>query len=66
MRGADITQEPLSTTIKLDDPVRDHSTFSVKRDRLIHHNVSTELLAEVIASAQKQQLLSNDHFSVDG
>jgi IS5 family transposase len=62
MRGADITQEPLFTAIKLDDPVRDHSTFSVNRDRLIHH----ELLAEVVASTQKQQLLSNDHFSVDG
>ncbi|WP_416207398.1 IS5 family transposase [Oceanobacter antarcticus] len=52
--------------LSIDDPVRDHSTFSVNRDRLIHHNVSTELFAEVVASAQKQQLLSNDHFSVDG
>jgi transposase len=52
--------------LSIDDPVWDHSTFSVNRDRLIHHNVSTELLAEVVASAQKQQLLSNDHFSVDG
>ena len=52
--------------LSIDDPVWDHSTFSVNRDRLIHHNVSTELLAEVVASAQKQKLLSNDHFSVDG
>ncbi len=52
--------------LSIDDPVWDHSTFSVNRDRLIHHNVSTELFAEVVASAQKQQLLSNDHFRVDG
>jgi hypothetical protein len=52
--------------LSIDDPVWDHLTFSVNRDRLILHNVSTELLAEMVASAQKQKLLSNDHFSVDG
>ncbi len=52
--------------LSIDEPVWDHSTFSVNRDRLIHHDVSAELFAEVVASAQKQQLLSNDHFSVDG
>lgn len=50
----------------IDDAVWNHSVFSKNRDRLMGYNVD-ELLFEAIKSqAYAKQLLSRDHFTVDG
>jgi transposase len=52
--------------LTIDDTVWDHSTFSVNRDRLIENDVMGNLFEEVINLARQKDLLSEDHFSVDG
>ena len=44
----------------------EHSTFSKNRDRLLDHEVIPELFAEVVEAARRRNLLSEEHFSVDG
>lgn len=44
----------------------DHSTFSKNRDRLLDHEVVEAFFTEVMTLADKQGLLSKEHFSVDG
>jgi len=44
----------------------DHSTFSKNRARLIEHDIAKEFFAGVVRQAQAQQLLSDEHFTVDG
>ena len=41
-------------------------TFSKNRERLLEADVARAFLAEVVAEARRRQLLSPDHFSVDG
>ena len=50
----------------VDDAVWDHSTFSKNRDRLLEGEIATKFLAAVLAQRQVKQLVSSDHFSVDG
>lgn len=52
--------------IALDDGVWDHSVFSKNRDRLLDHEVMEAFFTEVMALANRQGLLSREHFSVDG
>ena len=52
--------------LAIDDRVWDHSVFSKNRDRLIAHDVAKAFLAEVVGLAEREKLLSNEHFSVDG
>ena len=52
--------------LTIDDSVWDHSTFTANRGRLLEHDVITQLFEEVVNLARKKQLLSEDHFSVDG
>ena len=52
--------------LSIDDEVWSHSTFSKNRDRLLAHAVIPALFAEVVALARKRNLLSEEHFSVDG
>jgi IS5 family transposase len=52
--------------LSIDDAVWDHSTFSKNKERLLEHEVIPELFAEVVALARKRQLVSEEHFSVDG
>ena len=52
--------------LAIDDPVWDHSVFSKNRDRLNAQAVATEFLSEVVRLAEKQGLISGEHFSVDG
>jgi len=52
--------------LAIDDPVWDHSTFSKNRDRLLEHQVVEGLFTEVLQRADRQGLLSKEHFSVDG
>ncbi len=44
----------------------DRSTFSKNRARLIEHEVGREFLAAVVGIARKENLLSEEHFTVDG
>jgi transposase len=52
--------------LAIDDAVWDHSTFSKNRDRLLEHAVVESFFTEVMTLADKRNLLSTDHFSVDG
>jgi len=50
----------------VDDPVWDHSTFSKNRDRLLEGEIAAKFLSAVLMQPKVKQLLSSDHFSVDG
>jgi len=50
----------------VDDPVWDHSTFSKNRDRLLEGEIAAKLLQAILAQPGVKQLLSSEHFSVDG
>jgi transposase len=52
--------------LSIDDGVWDASTFSKNRDRLLEADVACEFLATLLALPRVKQLLSSDHFSVDG
>lgn len=52
--------------LEMDDPVWDHSTFSKNRQRLIDADAARALLLAVVEAARAQQLVSEEHFSVDG
>ena len=52
--------------LPIDQGAWDHSTFSKNRDRLLDHDVIPALFAEVVEAARRRQLLSEEHFSVDG
>src|SRR5438445_5235071 len=48
------------------EPSFDHSTFSRNRARLLEHDVAREFFTRVVAQARSLQLLSDEHFTVDG
>lgn len=48
------------------DPAFDPSTFSKNKGRLLEHQVSRQFFSEVLAEARRRNLLSEDHFTVDG
>jgi transposase len=50
----------------IDDAVWDHSVFSKNRDRLLEGEVAAKFMAAVLTQPNVKQLLSTDHFSVDG
>jgi transposase len=50
----------------IDDAVWDHSVFSKNRDRLLEGEIAAKFMAAVLAQPNVKQLLSSDHFSVDG
>jgi transposase len=52
--------------LEMDDPVWDVTVFTKNRERLIGGAVSQRLLEAVLVEARDQQLLSEEHFSVDG
>jgi len=52
--------------LEMDDAVWDATVFSKNRERLIGAEVSQQLLLAVLAEAHEQQLLSEEHFTVDG
>jgi transposase len=49
-----------------EDAVWNSSTFSKNRDRLLEGEVATRFFEEVLAIAKERNLLSEEHFSVDG
>ena len=52
--------------LSMDDNVWDHSVFSKNRDRLIEHDVATQFFDTIRRQAERADLLSNEHFTVDG
>ena len=50
----------------MEDAAWDHSTYTQNRDRLIDHEVIKNLFGRVMAQAEAGNLLSSEHFSVDG
>jgi transposase len=52
--------------LEMDDAVWNVTVFSKNRERLIDAEVSQQLLLEVVEQARAHQLLSEEHFTVDG
>ena len=52
--------------LEMDDPVWDQTVFSKNRERLIAGDASQKLLLAVVEEAHGEQLLSEEHFTVDG
>lgn len=52
--------------LSMDDAVWDHSVFSKNRDRLLEGDIATKFLEKVLGHAREHELLSDEHFTVDG
>lgn len=52
--------------LEMDDPVWDVTVFTKNRERLIEGAVSQQLLESVLLEARERDLLSEEHFTVDG
>lgn len=52
--------------LSMDAAVWDATVFTKNRDRLLEGDVATKFLAAVVAQARGRNLLSDEHFSVDG
>ena len=52
--------------LEMDDPVWDVTVFTKNRERLIDGEASKQLLSAVLAEAREHDLLSEEHFTVDG
>jgi transposase len=52
--------------LEMDDPVWDVTVFTKNRERLIAGAVSQQLLSAVLDEARGHDLLSEEHFTVDG
>lgn len=50
----------------IDDRVWNPTTFCKNRDRLLEGEIAEELFSAVLSQAEDRELLSQDHFSVDG
>jgi len=52
--------------MNLDQPSFDHSTFSKNRERLLSEELAQKFLREVVKIARLHNLISDEHFTVDG
>jgi IS5 family transposase len=52
--------------MNLVEPSFDATTFTKNRERLLKHQVGQALFDEVVLAADRQGLLSDEHFTVDG
>src|SRR5260370_15528070 len=52
--------------LNMDDAVWDATTFSKNRDRLLRGEIDEEFFAAVLDLARGKELLSDEHFTVDG
>lgn len=52
--------------LNMDEDVWNASTFSKNRERLLERDIAQQLLARVVAQAESADLLSQEHFTVDG
>jgi IS5 family transposase len=53
-------------SLEMDDEVWDVTVFTKNRERLIKGEVSQQLLSSVLVEAGENNLLSEEHFTVDG
>lgn len=52
--------------LSVDATIWDVTVFTKNRDRLLEGKVATKILSAVVAQARRRDLLSDEHFSVDG
>jgi transposase len=52
--------------LNMDDPVWDPTVFTKNRERLLKGDVAQAFFDRVLAQARQRQLLSSEHFTVDG
>ena len=52
--------------LNMDDEVWNATTFSKNRDRLLRGEIAEEFFAAVLDVAREKELLSDEHFTVDG
>jgi transposase len=52
--------------LNIDDPVWDHSTFSFNRERLFDAEIAQRFFENTVLLARLRDLVSDEHFSVDG
>ena len=52
--------------LNMDDPIWVASTFSKNRERLLAGDIAHAFFAQVLAQARERNLLSDEHFTVDG
>ena len=52
--------------LSIEDTVWNHSSFSKNSDRLLSRGILNSVLAKVLDQARESELLSEDHFTVDG
>jgi hypothetical protein len=52
--------------LSMDEEVWHPTTFTQNRDRLLEQEISRKFFEQIIAQARKRQLLSSEHFTVDG
>ena len=52
--------------LHIDDPVWDATVFTKNRDRLLEGDVAQAFFDQILAQARERQLLSTEHFTVDG
>jgi transposase/IS5 family transposase len=52
--------------IGLDGPVWEETVFSKNRQRLLDGDIADKFFSEVIVEAEREGLISKDHFTVDG
>jgi len=52
--------------LNIDDPVWDHSTFSFNRERLFDAEIAQRFFENTVLLAKLGELVSDEHFSVDG
>ena len=52
--------------LDMEEPVWDATVFSKNRERLLKGNIGQAFFEAVVEQAREQNLLSDDHFTVDG
>jgi transposase len=52
--------------LNIAEPAFDHSSFSKNRLRLLKHDVTRRFFVAVVEEARRRELLSEEHFTVDG
>jgi transposase len=52
--------------LNMDDPVWDVTVFTKNRDRLLNADVARQFFQRVVKEAQALELMSDEHFTVDG
>ena len=52
--------------LNMDDPIWDVTVFTKNRDRLLAGDIAQAFFDAVLTQAQERQLLSEEHFTVDG